>query len=88
MAFRKGDIVVFTNPDLHLVEPKFYPEAGTIGKIISASNVDAFVQWSPGTTAKDSRWFTSLRDIRLFTGNQSVQASEELDSFFDEFTEV
>lgn len=88
MAFRNGDIVVFTNPDRHLVEPRFYPEAGTIGKIVSVSGVDACVQWPPGTTKSDGRWFTGLGDICLFTGSQSVQASAELDSFFDEFTEV
>lgn len=74
--FKKGDRVEFIDPDLHIFEPRWYPEVGTIGEVVSASGDDTYiVQWPDGTTACNGRWAVgslSLRPAKPMVSNKIV----------------
>lgn len=64
MMYKAGDRVIFTNESLHEIMLRFYPLAGTVGKILrELRNSFAIVQWKSGTTSADGIWQVSLHDI-------------------------
>lgn len=61
-----GMKVVTTDKDRHKSDPRFYPEVGTVGKIVFLDYLDKTVkvEWEKGTTAPPGVWWTSVSAIR------------------------
>ena len=60
--FKKGDVVVFTNLELHCRNPRCYPSVGTKGRVLMAEE-DLFVQWPTASTSHDDRWYCDFEDV-------------------------
>ena len=64
--FKKGDRVEFIDQDLHIFEPRWYPEVGTIGEVVSAHGDGTYiVQWPEGKTACNGRWAIGGGSLKL-----------------------
>lgn len=66
--FEVGDKVMFRNADKHQKEPYFYPEVGTVGKVIRKSSeapLELLVCWPRGATSDDDHWWCYPEDVIL-----------------------
>ena len=59
-----GDMVMWTNRELHLDEPEFYPSFGTVGEVTAAADDGLIVQWPYDSTSMDDCWFCNVYDVR------------------------
>lgn len=71
-----GDKVRFINESKHRDCPVFYPRVGTVGTVSDfprgfqfdendKGDIYICVQWPSGTTACNSRWWCTPRDVEL-----------------------
>ena len=59
-----GDKVRYTGNRNRTHFPIFYPEHGTIGRVIEVSTDDYFfIQWPIGSTSGNGRWYVVFEEI-------------------------
>ena len=70
--FNVGDKVIFTNEIRHMKYPRFYPEKGTVGIIISVDEDKDFdvteykVRWEQGSTTENGGWWCEEEYLELY----------------------
>lgn len=84
-----GEYVIFADKEAHNIEPRYYPEPGTIGRVIgytSGSRRPYCIKWPEGTTGGTGRCYCRANQIvsewKLSPNEEEV---EQIDKFFDEF---
>ena len=60
-----GDKVVFLNAEAHAQCPRWYPPAGTVGRVLQVGRGTARVQWPAGCTGGSGRWYAPLCELAL-----------------------
>lgn len=65
MEYKAGDKVVFTDADAHKIIPCYFPEPGTVGKILGKNpcNGELLVEWKKGSTILDDMWICDTSQI-------------------------
>lgn len=65
--FRKSDRVVFINKRLHCTGPWYYPEFGTIGKVIQSTDENELigVEW-PESSLKNTEIHSKIHYCSIF----------------------
>ncbi len=66
-TLKRGDKVVFLNTEAHRQCPRWYPPAGTVGRVLVVSTGTARIQWPLGTTGGEGRWCAPLCEIAPVT---------------------
>lgn len=62
--FKKGDKVVFVDPELHEKFPVWYPSVGTVGVVVKVDGDDSVrVKWRKGTTSSHDTWFAPFEAV-------------------------
>lgn len=75
IKFDIGDKVKFINPTEHQEWPKFYPEVGTVGKILDIDEYNYFlVQWPEGTVEENAKYHG---DYSWWVRDDSVELAGE-----------
>ena len=59
-----GSRVVFLNTEAHAQCPRWYPPAGTVGRVLRVGVDTAWVQWPAGSTAEHGRWYAPLCELK------------------------
>lgn len=67
-TIRAGDRVIFTNAAAHAQCPRWYPPAGTVGRVLRVGTGTAWVQWPAGCTSDCGRWYAPLCELALCRG--------------------
>lgn len=62
-CYRVGDRVVFVNTEAHAQCPRWYPPAGTVGRVVQVGTGTARVQWPAGCTGGSGRWYAPLCEL-------------------------
>lgn len=73
IKIRIGDRVRFTDENLHIDEPRWFPEVGTIG-VVMQDGVDRSlrIQWKKGSTSLNDDWWCPIQAIEKVTSNPFV----------------
>lgn len=80
--FYVGQKVRFVNAVAHNECPAFYPEVGTVGKVVIANDRDCLVQWPEGRTSASGRWYAYKSDLEpVVCKNKPIEKPN-----FDEFS--
>ncbi len=61
--FKIGDRVVFCNTAAHAQCPRWYPPAGTVGRVVQVGTGTVRVQWPAGSTGGNGRWYAPLCEV-------------------------
>lgn len=62
-AIKVGNKVRFINAEKHEQLPQFYPEVGTIGRVLKVLKYDLGVEWEKGTTLQPiEKWWWCEKD--------------------------
>ena len=64
MEFKVNDIVIMEDAHKHDLLPQYYPEKGTLGRVIGIDGYELRVQWSIGSTSRDDIWFIDREYVR------------------------
>ena len=62
-TIKAGDRVVFLNAQAHAQCPRWYPPAGTVGRVLRVGRGTAWVQWPAGCTGDCGRWYAPLCEL-------------------------
>lgn len=73
IKIRIGDRVRFTDENLHIDEPRWFPEVGTIG-VVMQDGVDRSlrIQWKKGSTSLNDNWWCPIQAIEKVISNPFV----------------
>ena len=63
---KKGSLVKMISNQKHEENPRFYPPADTVGKVVSwpEKNLDMMVEWPIGSTSGNDCWFINEEYIK------------------------
>lgn len=67
-TIQEGDRVIFLNAEAHAQCPRWYPPAGTVGRVLQVGHGTARVQWPLGCTGDGGRWYAPLCELVPCTG--------------------
>lgn len=63
---KAGDKVKFTEANLRMFTPEFFPPVGTIGTVIRTdTDGDIYVQWPDHSTSCDDCWWCDREIVEL-----------------------
>lgn len=82
--FTVGQNVRFINAAAHIKSPAFYPEVGTIGKVVCVNDFDCLVAWPDGTTSGSGRWYAENNDLVAVRETKQPSTNAALDEFSPE----